>query len=729
MKLSNTLLGLGIGVFACGAAALSLGEARGSVVLGRPIDLVFDVQTDPGTDLDVACMRATAVAGETQIDNSRLRIVAQPLVAGRAPSVRIHSSVAVMEPILTVHLAMGCSGAVSRTYHFFADLPAGVSSGNLPVLIAPLAVPLAALANSETVAVQRSGAAVPRQSARVASAAAASAPPYPRGRRHPPSKNAAPSRGGVKLAPQLPRKTAAAATPVLPTVQPHSRLVMEPLDQGLAAPSQVGLSPNLKSVPPEIPNAHGTQATALGQALNTAVEDLEQANQRLLQQQVDLMAARASSAKMQVALTDLQQRMERLDRERFSPTLVYGLLGLLMLALALLGWLWIRTQSVWQRSGPASRHSDILHPSGSVVVPRNEETTPHPIEPSVMLSPLAPDTPPALPDATALPVVPTAAAPVTEELPLAEYSVLRVVPAARVVHPEELFDLQQQAEFFMSVGEHDQAIEVMKKHIAENEGTSPSVYLELLRLYRALSRVEDFSHLRAQFHQYFNAQVPEFSDFHEAHRTLFDYPEPLASIEAVWNDASVLRLLESYIFCSNEGNTVGRFELEAYDDLLMLYAISSTTPASARGATMLRQRTTPRTTQALQSAGLQASVLLDKSVDGDLNANLDKPLGRETKTVAAPPVEDNLIEFENFLLSENVVLGAVPLAPHHTKKSEWTLDVDLTELADSNFDQARPEFTQTDGGSVLGASAQAVHTHPDPFEVLFDLEKRDPGRS
>ena len=54
--------------------------------------------------------------------------------------------------------------------------------------------------------------------------------------------------------------------------------------------------------------------------------------------------------------------------------------------------------------------------------------------------------------------------------------------AAQIVNPEELFDIQQQAEFFVSVGEHDQAVDVLKKHIAAHRETSPSAYLELLRL-------------------------------------------------------------------------------------------------------------------------------------------------------------------------------------------------------------------------------------------------------
>ena len=104
------MLGLAVGLFASHAAALSLGAAHGQVVLGRPIDLVFDIHTDPGSELDVACVKASAQAGETQVDSSRLQITALPVVAGRAPSVRVRSSLVVLEPILTLRLVVGCSG-------------------------------------------------------------------------------------------------------------------------------------------------------------------------------------------------------------------------------------------------------------------------------------------------------------------------------------------------------------------------------------------------------------------------------------------------------------------------------------------------------------------------------------------------------------------------------------------------------------------------------------------
>ncbi len=165
--------------------------------------------------------------------------------------------------------------------------------------------------------------------------------------------------------------------------------------------------------------------------------------------------------------------------------------------------------------------------------------------------------------------------------------------ALHIVNPEELFDVQQQAEFFVSVGEHQQAIEVLRKHIAQHRETSPLAYLELLRLYHTLSRVEEFTQLRKQFMGSFNAQVPEFTAFHRTGRMLYHYTDALAEIEADWTSPAVLLLLEKLLFRRTGAEAVEPFDLAAYDDLLLLLSIAQTTPASARGEPAPRKRTTP----------------------------------------------------------------------------------------------------------------------------------------
>ena len=53
-------------------------------------------------------------------------------------------------------------------------------------------------------------------------------------------------------------------------------------------------------------------------------------------------------------------------------------------------------------------------------------------------------------------------------------------------------------------------------------------------------------------------------------------------------------MLDGLLFRRGEGADDERFDLTAFDDLLLLLAIAQTTPAHLRGAPAPRARTTPR---------------------------------------------------------------------------------------------------------------------------------------
>ena len=743
MKLSNTLLGLAVGLFASSASALSLGAAHGEVVLGRPLDLVFDIHTDPGTELNLACVRASVQAGETFIDNSRLRITALPVLAGRAPSVRVLSSAVVMEPILSLRLSVGCSGTVVRNYDFFADVPAALVASKRPLVIAPAAA-------KEPLAVEKA------QAAQAVQPPKPPKPPKPAKQPQPP-----------KPAKQQPKTDSAEASAPLH----KSRLTVEPLSDWLAQSTlaPLRLSPQLQQEPSEKSSTQRAQAAALWQLLNISAQDVQQTQLRLQQLQAEIDAARASSATMQTTVSALQARVDTLDVQRFPVALLYSLLALLVLMCAALAWLWQRMRSYKpvQRFDSNWSHSEALRDkecaSGASIDPEGfaAPAQPAPATAPISLAKSAALVPPDAP----MPVPADTAAAVQQQTTHVELAPA-IAGAVRVLHPEELFDLQQQAEFFISVGEHDQAIEVMKQHIEENRTASPLMYLELLRLYRSLSRRVDFSDLRAQFQQHFNALVPEFSAFQGGGRTLLDYPDVAASIEALWSDDAVLALLEGYIFCQYNGQktVVEPFELPAYDDLLLLYAIASTIAAETRGAPPPRQRTMPYTvaepaqSPPLEPLNLPEQDLLSPAalpaldeVDFDLAPFLDaalltpSPVAQSDASLAveaapAAPALGNLIEYDAHQLSNRAALASAPApapAPGATQ-SAWTLDLDLDlDLSDPNAleladlplltESTIPALAVTPPpapGASIGFGAVS-----DRFEARFDLEEdADPAK-
>ncbi len=139
--------------------------------------------------------------------------------------------------------------------------------------------------------------------------------------------------------------------------------------------------------------------------------------------------------------------------------------------------------------------------------------------------------------------------------------------------------MQQQADFFVSLGQHDQAITVLRSYIGQAGGgtdaadTSPLAYLDLFRLYHLLNRRHDYQLLRDDFSQAFHVSVPEFDDYRHQSLGLQAYPETLSRIVVAWPRPAVLPLIEGLIFKRPDGSTEA-FDLEACRDLLLLYAVA-----------------------------------------------------------------------------------------------------------------------------------------------------------
>ena len=354
----------------------------------------------------------------------------------------------------------------------------------------------------------------------------------------------------------------------------------------------------LLSIPSEDASPARSQAALVWKSLNVVPADLQQDAERLDAMQADSAALRTKAATDQAAVAELRAQLQAAQDERFSASVVYALGGLLLASLLVALWLALRSRNSSEKAVVAWRESVALGAQTAPVLPAVAEI------PASAASPVVAAVKPTVVQAARAPTVssPPVFTPVqAPNVPIVHPPVPRAAPVAQqaspalqqLVNPEDLFDIQQQAEFFVSVGEHQQAIEVLKAHIGQHEQTSPLAYLELLNLFHTLSRVDEFVQLRAQFMQHFNALVPDFVVFHRKGRALDEYEDALAQIEAQWSSVSVLELLERMLFRSDASLSSEPFDLDAYDDLLLLLSIALTTPASARGAPPPRNRTTP----------------------------------------------------------------------------------------------------------------------------------------
>ncbi|MDP9045186.1 MAG: hypothetical protein M3O01_10330, partial [Pseudomonadota bacterium] len=143
----------------------------------------------------------------------------------------------------------------------------------------------------------------------------------------------------------------------------------------------------------------------------------------------------------------------------------------------------------------------------------------------------------------------------------------------RELSVEELIDLEQQAEFFVVLGQDDAAIELLMNHVRSDGGISPLPYLKLLEIYRRLGDRDAYHRIRERFNRRFNAYAPDWESDLQQGRTLLDYPDTLARLQGLWSaPGRVMETLDASLFRRN--HTDETFDLPAYRELLFLYSVA-----------------------------------------------------------------------------------------------------------------------------------------------------------
>jgi len=345
-------------------------------------------------------------------------------------------------------------------------------------------------------------------------------------------------------------------------------------------------------------SAEGGQAGAVNLDAETRIavdanaQRLSILEKELLQMQAHLIDNQAHIRTLQTQLLEAQNAP--------VPVWIWAALGLLAAALATIAWLLRRIHQMLGRNAGSA-----LPSAPDQLADKNKATQIQ--DPSIFVSELPRATFPSSAFADAVPtprdgewaqVQPDdVIAPSPEPAVVPEAPALATDPSlaelTEVLTSQALFDVREQAEFYASIGENDQAIAILQTHIAQNQASSPLAYLELLQLLYRLGRAEAFEQMREQFHQHFNVQAPSFMGFaRKGHDLWSAHPEVLGEIEALWPSDEVINLLRSLIVY-RPSQALPRFDLAAFEDLLMLYGLAKATPAQERGQLQGRLRTTP----------------------------------------------------------------------------------------------------------------------------------------
>jgi len=577
MEFKAAALGGILLVQALSSYALTLGPLQGNAWLGRRLDVSVVAKLDAGQSASAVCAAAEVFHADAPVDSSRVRVVSEPTDKANEVTLRIISSAAVDEPVVTVRLRVGCESEVVRRYILLPDAPTEVV----------LALPLAPMV------------------------ATAEAPLAPRAELWE-SPATAPAPGAPSKSAQQPEDVpsgSAKSTALQKRTSPGN-----PANKGDAKPSKPLAKAPLATAPP--PSAASPvagrgkltlEAMVLPVQGATATEPLanpvptEESTQTA--QRMELLQAEIKTLLDQAALNaasqrDLLARLQKAEEARLQDTFVYGFAGLL--ALCLVGTVvYLRRSAMQIRLLENERLARVLNIAPSPP-PREQE--------------VPPDSPAPAASSTASPEE-------TLWLNLEEQgiSVMRdghptgpaaLEPAEKRptlmggagtgpldFNAEEQLALIDQARLFVRLEKTAHAIDVLEERIRVKAADCPLVFLELLKISNEFSLKVDFRQFRDEMQQVFNIAVPEFALFRAEGRKLEGYPALSQHLAKLGQTPQALTEIESCIVLSAWGNHTEALDLAAFKDLIQLHgailkalqlsngASSSTEPGTSESLT------------------------------------------------------------------------------------------------------------------------------------------------
>lgn len=583
------------------AASLGFGRPISRAVLGEALTISVPVRLDAGDDLTNDCVVADVYFGDEKLSQSGVSATLLP--GGQAERmVRVTTTTLVNEPIVTVYLGVGCKAKITRKFVAFADPPGMLSlpeqsmaSNTSPLL--GTGSPITVRGSAAATDLQGATSGVSSSAPRARANASAGGPRKPRGsnssgggqvggKAGSSTALAIASAGSIKPAQarsgepsgSLSAKVDAVARAPLET----SRLELDPVEAEATMVPDLAMSTGLTGLTADLDapdvKARRAAAAALWAALNSSPEQLAKDRQRVQELEERLAQLQKESVNAREQAAAMEARVREAEDERFNHPLVWVLAGLCLVLMAALAWLFKRQRRL-QEAQASWWHGDV--PSSS------PDSASAGAEPS-----LADDATDAMPVLTAEPDAapvaewgttaspPVAAQPAATTPTPAPAEPVRPMllkteahEAVRAITVEELIDLEQQAEFFVVLGQDDAAVELLESHVQTTAGASPLPYLKLLEIHQRQGKREDYEEVRSAFNSRFNAYAPSWeSDLQHGH-SLEDYAGVVDRLQSLWGQpAKAMELLQVSLTRADDSEET--FDLPAYRELLFLYAVA-----------------------------------------------------------------------------------------------------------------------------------------------------------
>lgn len=606
------------------STALTLGRAKGAVFLGQSLTLTVPVQLEAGDSPSAQCFDADVFYGDSRQDAGRVSVnsTLQPLT--QSTQVVISSLAPVDEPVVTVYLRAGCENRTQRRYVMLVEVA--------PTVVPP---PLSAGAVADTLPAVPQSRVSEKAAVRVSRAATATPP-------------TAPATAGAPL-PQRAQPATAAKLVTKPPLSDarRARLKLVPLDLAPEPDSLLRLTDTL-SVDGGEDLQKRARAAALWRSLNATPQDAQEAESRRQALEADLKGLQAITTKNRQLLDDMTRRLVEAQTGRYSNPLVFGLLAFLLLsglAIAVLrsrAARGMRSGAPWWRDETLGGGSETvgsaggLEPKGESAAPArahgSRATAPAP-QPAQASRPRSPQ--PLASDEPRAPTVATPLQPASRAAGHVDFGHSMSATLLRSVNSKEMLDVRQQAEFFMTLGQHEEAIALLRDSVDAGAEANPLVALELLKVLHTLGRKAEYDHYRHGFNAIFNGHVPAYADFSQSGSGLEAYPPVCQRIVALWPSEDAVAYIETCLVRTRKGSGGQDFDLEAFRDLLMLHGVASRIASTSFDSGFMAF-------SAAKTAPIPVSAAANVGVDLDLSETHDGNLIDFDASGWSPPASESV---------------------------------------------------------------------------------------
>ncbi|MDQ2779510.1 MAG: hypothetical protein M3Y32_08135 [Pseudomonadota bacterium] len=592
---------------ALSASAAGFGNGGSGAVLGQRLSFNVSFRVDAGDTLTPNCVKADVQFGDRRIPASQITTALEMQTADLA-RIRVQTERPVDEPVVDVVLVAGCSAPQSRRFVLFADPPRTVPVAAALATPAPQSVvaALTGTASAPVDAYPRAGSSggIRDDVSGLGQRAVAASP-----RMAEPRRRVAAIRSQSQAEGAGRRRSKQKARPVRARVAATAPVAAAAQKTNSTPRLELDFAQPLRGQPDAIDAALAavSEAASATQAASEASQQAASAaSARIAALERDIEQMRNEARRNQAAASQWQSRLAAAESARYW---LWPLLLLTLVLAALAAWLsWRLAMSERRRQAPWRDLAAELAPVAAGPAARLGEPTPfvtssartpghdpaHRRGTPAWPPPAPPDSLPAFDDRDtvsmrtaraemAAPSFLLEPAGVTVQSPVGasertlpyppNATPLLTEPApARDVSIEELIDLEQQAEFFVVLGQDEAAIDLLVDHLRETGGSSPLPYLKLLEIHHRRGERDEFERTRVRFNHRFNAYAPEWELGLHSGRALEDYSGVVPRLQQVWpKPLDAMAELEALLFGKSRGDL---FDLPAYREVLFLYSLA-----------------------------------------------------------------------------------------------------------------------------------------------------------